>query len=379
MQDHPGTNFSRFYTRIFGVATALILGGACYQLLLPFMGPLLWALSFALVLHPLHVRLTKWLHGKAQYSALFLTVLTLVALVGPLTALGAAFVHQASDLLQYLQTLIGAEAYDNVQLTNRPLLRTAISWLTHNFGVSTPQVRGWLDDAAHASLSVLASMSGRLFLGALGTVVGLCLTIFLMFFFIRDGAAMFGAVRALVPMPATKRQELFDHLAAVTRAVMFGTGLTALVQGTLVGIAFLIVDFPSPLVFGVFAMLLALLPIGGTALLWIPAALILMAQGRWMAAIFMLLWGTLLVSIIDNVLKPLLISGRARVATLTVFIGVLGGVSAYGPIGLFLGPVMLALAIALIEFALESPHKSPHESVTPANIDAKIDAKINNE
>jgi predicted PurR-regulated permease PerM len=122
------------------------------------------------------------------------------------------------------------------------------------------------------------------------------------------------------------------------------------VQGALVGIAFLITGLPSPVVFGVIASLLALLPAGGTALVWIPAVLVLLAQDRWGMAIVMLVIGVFSSSV-DNVLRPLLISGRAEVSTLTVFIGVLGGTAAFGPIGLFLGPVVLALIIALMRFA----------------------------
>jgi Predicted permease len=96
-----------------------------------------------------------------------------------------------------------------------------------------------------------------------------------------------------------------------------------------------------------------LLPVGGTAIVWAPAAIVLAAQGRWGAAIFMVLWGALLVGLVDNIVRPMLVSGRASVGTLTVFIGVLGGISAFGAIGLFLGPVVLALIIALIRFMLD--------------------------
>ena len=151
-------------------------------------------------------------------------------------------------------------------------------------------------------------------------------------------------------MAPERREQLMAHIAAVTRAVVFGSGVTALVQGTLVGFAYLITGLSSPLVFGVLAALLALLPIGGTALVWIPAVLVLGAQDRWGMAIVMLAFG-IVSSSIDNVLRPLLVSGRAEVSTLTVFIGVLGGTAAFGPIGLFLGPVVLALIIALLRFA----------------------------
>jgi predicted PurR-regulated permease PerM len=161
-------------------------------------------------------------------------------------------------------------------------------------------------------------------------------------------------LKNLIPMTKARKQELFDYLGAVTRAVVFGTLLTALLQGTLVAIGFAIVDLPSPVVFGVIAAIVALLPIGGTSLVWVPATIVLAVQGRYGAALFMLLWGALLVGLIDNFLKPLLISGRAEVPTLAAFLGVLGGLAAFGPIGMFLGPVILALAIALVRWAEEN-------------------------
>jgi predicted PurR-regulated permease PerM len=153
-------------------------------------------------------------------------------------------------------------------------------------------------------------------------------------------------------MPAADKARLFSHLAAVTRAIVYGTGVTALVQGALVAIGFAVTGLPSPIVFGVLATLFALVPMAGTPIVWAPAVIVLALQGRWYAATFMLIWGGFVVTI-DNVLRPMLVSGRAQVSALTVFIGVLGGVAAFGPIGIFLGPLVLALAIALIDFALE--------------------------
>jgi predicted PurR-regulated permease PerM len=134
--------------------------------------------------------------------------------------------------------------------------------------------------------------------------------------------------------------------------MVYGTGVTALVQGVLIAIGFAVVGLPSPIVFGVLAALLALVPLAGTPVVWVPAVLVLAAQERWYAAIFLLIWGSL-VATVDNVLRPMLVSGRAQVGTLTVFIGVLGGVSAFGPIGVILGPLVLALIIALVRFALD--------------------------
>lgn len=344
----------RFYARSFALATAILLGYAFFRIVQPFLGPILWALFIAFLLHPLHERLTPRLKQRPQLSALLLTLLTLVIVLGPLTALSAAFAAQVGDLLQYAQTTVADQTRTSVfDLTNVPVVRDALGWLNETFDVNLAQVRGWLIEGSRAVLQSLASVGGRVFMGAVGTVVGFILMVFMLFFFIRDGAEMVATLRELIPMSRAYKERLFDHLAGVTRAMVYGAGLTALIQGALVGLAFLFVGLASPVVFGVIAALAALLPVGGSALIWAPALIVLAAQGRWGAAIFMLIWGTLLVSLVDNVVRPMLVSGRAAVGTLTVFIGVLGGLAAFGAIGLFLGPVVLALIIALVRFMLE--------------------------
>jgi predicted PurR-regulated permease PerM len=145
-------------------------------------------------------------------------------------------------------------------------------------------------------------------------------------------------------------------LSDVTRAIVVGTTMTAILQGILVGIGFTICSLPSPVVFAVLAALLSMLPVGGSALVWGPAAIWLFIEGRWGFGIFLLAWG-FLVSGLDNVVRPMLISGRAKISALAVFIGVLGGIPAFGPIGFIIGPVVLSLTLALIEFVEETRHQ----------------------
>jgi len=344
----------RFYARTFALVTTLILGVALFKIVQPFLGPLLWAVFIAFLLHPLHVSLTRRLRGRQQLSAALLTILTLLVVLGPITALSAAFAAQVGELLELAQSTVADQTRNNVfDLTNVPWVRRAISFLDVTFNISMAQLRGWVIEGSQTVLQSLASLGGRVFIGAVGTVLGFVLMVFMLFFFIRDGEEMVMTTRDLIPMSRAHRNKLFDHLATVTRALVYGTGLTALIQGTLVGLAFLIVGLPSALVFAVIAALASLLPVGGTALVWAPAAIVLAIQGRWGAAAFMVIWGTLLVSLVDNVVRPMLVSGRAPVGTLTVFIGVLGGIAAFGAIGLFLGPVALALIVALIRFTLD--------------------------
>jgi predicted PurR-regulated permease PerM len=353
------TDRDRFYRRTFVLVTCVVLAVALYRILMPFLGPMLWAAFMAFLLHPLHLWLTRRLRNRPQASALFLTFAVLILFLGPLGALAATFAAQAAELVQqgqeYLSSQTTSNGFDiaNVPWLNAPWIQDGLSQLESMFDINATEVGAWIKQGANEALHWLASMGGRVFLGAIGTAVGFVLMLFLLFFFVRDGREMLATARELIPMNEEQKSRLFDHLAAVTRAMVLGTGVTALIQGTLVGIAFLIVGLPSPLVFAVIALLASLLPFGGTALIWVPAAIVLAAQGRWGATIFMVIWGAVLVSLVDNVVRPMLVSGRANVGTLTVFIGVLGGLAAFGAIGLFLGPVVLALIIALIRLFLE--------------------------
>lgn len=356
----------RFYARTFALVTSLVLGVALFKIVQPFLGPLLWAIFISFLLYPLHVRLSARLRNKPQWSAALLTVLTFIVIIGPLTALSAAFAAQVGDLAQLVQDRVSEQTMGNVlNLTNVPWVQRGLDWLNSVFDIDLAQIRTWIAQGSREGLQSLASLGGRAFIGAVGTVIGFVMMLFVLFFFIRDGAEMIGTLRELIPMSDIHKAKLFDHLAAVTRAMVYGTGLTALIQGALVGLAFLIVGLPSPVVFGVIAALLSLLPFGGTAFVWGPAVVVLAVQGRWGAAIFLLVWGALLVSLVDNIVRPMLVSGRAKVGTLTVFIGVLGGLAAFGAIGLFLGPVVLALIIALIRFMLEI-RRAEKASLMPA-------------
>lgn len=349
----PKRDGDTFYARTFALITLFLLGFLLYKILLPFFIPLAWALFIAFLLHPAHTRLARILGGRTRLSAALLTFATLLILIGPLAGLGATFIAQARDLLQSAQLFVAQHRPSQLaDLEHAPVIGTALTWLQKSFGITVEQIQGWVMEAARAPLQIIAALGGRLFLGALGTVVGFILMMFMLFFMIRDGEQLLAALGALVPMPTNYKTRLFSHLAAVTRAVFYGTGVTAVVQGALVAVGFAILALPSPIVFGVLAALFALVPMAGTPVVWVPAVIALVVQQRWWAATFLLGWGLIVVTV-DNILRPLLVSGRARVGTLTVFIGVLGGVSAFGPIGIFLGPLVLALVIALVQVALE--------------------------
>jgi predicted PurR-regulated permease PerM len=349
---------SDFYRKAFFLVAAVLLGYALLRMLDPFWGALSWGLCLAFLLHPLQRRLTRRFKGRDGLAAGLLTGLTPIVLLLPLASLGIMFVQQVSNLIQLLQRLdMSKNAAWFARFEQYPLVARAAAFIRENSFVSTEEIQGWLVKGAQNVLQSLAAAGGNVVLGAVGTLVGFFLMLFLLFFLLRDGAAMFASLVRLIPMSEARRAGLLQLLADTTRAVVYGSGTTALAQGTLVGIGFAIVGLPSPVVFGALASILALLPAGGTAIVWVPAVLWLLAMQRWGAALFLGLWG-FGVSLTDNLLRPLLIGRYAPVSTLAVFVGVVGGVSAFGAIGLIVGPVLLTLIAALLKFADEpSPQR----------------------
>jgi predicted PurR-regulated permease PerM len=342
-----------FYARTFALVALLLVGYLLYLILAPFSRPIAWALFIAFLLYPLQRRLTRRLGGRASLAAALLTVFIFLLIIGPLAALGAAFAKEVTDLARLAQAYVAEHKPTQLaDFADAPWIGPSLAWIQERTGVSLEQLQAWAVEGAQTVLKEAGGLGRAAFVGALGTVIGFALTMFIVFFAIRDGRGWMETARDLVPASPEDRARLFGHLAAVLRAMVYGTGVTALVQGVLVAIGFAIVGLPSPVVFGVLAMVAALVPLVGTPAVWVPAALVLAAQGRWGAALFMALWGGFVVTI-DNFLRPWLVSGRADVGTLTVFIGVLGGVSAFGPVGVFLGPLVLALCIALVRFAQE--------------------------
>jgi predicted PurR-regulated permease PerM len=319
----------------------------------PIIGALSWAAFLAFLLFPLNVRWRPRLKGNAGAAGV-LTFLAPFTILLPLSALSVEFVSQISGLLQNLQK--SAKQWDIKSFSDLqqfPWIARANDWLQAHAGVSAAQLQSWLVSGTQQVLQRAAGFGGSFFLGALDSLFTFAVMLFLLFFFLRDGDALFARALPLIPLDDDRKDRLFRQLSDVTRAIVFGTSVTALAQGALVGVGFAIAGLPSPVVFGVAAGLLSMLPVGGAAFVWAPAALWLFFDGRVGYGIFMLAWGVMLGGL-DNVLRPLLISGRAKISALAVFVGVLGGIPAFGAIGIIAGPVLLSLVVALIEFAEET-------------------------
>jgi len=341
---------STFYRRSFLVVMAGILGYLLYRMLSPLFGMLGWAVVLAFIMHPLHERLTRRLKGRRSLSAGIFTALTPVFVLAPLSVLGVVFAGQVARLLVYLRNHPFGSYTDVLdRLSGVPLIGTLVNWARENASVSAAQVQEWLTNGVESVLKTAATMGGDVALGVFGTLVSFFMMLFMLFFFLRDGGPIVQRMTRLIPAEPTGRAQLLKYLGEVTRAVVFGSVATAILQGVIAGLGFAIVRLPGAVIWGVLATIAAFLPAGSSIVL-IPAVLYLAFVGRWGAAIFLACWIALL-WIAENLLRPLITAHHAEVSTLALFIGAIGGAAAWGILGLVLGPVLLSFVVALVKFA----------------------------
>ena len=355
-----GRDERRFWARLGAV---LLLAALCYivwRIVTPLWHPLAWALLLGSLLAPFNVKLAARLGGRPRLASSVTLLLTVLLFILPVAAVAGAVASQAAELLKQLELHMPDMSQGlTPDLSNLPWLDRPLAWIDANTSISLAQMQGWLVEGSRRLLEGLMSSGGTFVMGALGTVANFVLMLFVLFFVLRDGPAVAQQVVQMLPIEDRRRARLWQHLADVTRAVFLGIGLTALVQGILVGVGFWIAGLPSPLVFGVIAVLVALIPMVGSALVWVPGALFLAANGDYGYSIFLAVWGAVVVGMVDNFLRPMLISGRADVPTLAVFVGVMGGLAAFGFIGLFVGPIVLGLLVALFRYESEDRAASP--------------------
>lgn len=337
----------------FTVTLVLVIVVVVAMILNPVRTAIAWAAFLAFLLLPLQRRLARsgWLRNSPTLAAGLLTALAPIVLLVPLALIGMAFAQQISALMGPLQA--GGALWDVngwLDPVSHPRIANLSLWVQQRFSISPEDIHHYLVATLQRYASTLASASGQIVLNAAGGFVRFFLTLFILFFMLRDGPQAFVRVARLLPLAPLRREQLLDRLARVMRAVVYGAGLTAIGQGALVSVAFALAGLSGPVVFGVLASVLALLPVGGAALVWVPAAAWLLLSGSTGWGIFMLVWGLMLTAA-DNIVRPAIISHQTPVPTLLVFLGVIGGVSAFGFIGFVFGPVILVLATELLRFA----------------------------
>ncbi|MGH8227354.1 MAG: AI-2E family transporter [Steroidobacteraceae bacterium] len=344
-------HYSAFYRRAFVIASVAILGYALVRILSPFWAALEWAAVLAFLLHPLQLRLTRKLHGRAGVSAGILTGLTPFVVIAPVSFVAVLFARQVGALLAYFRHRSLQPRPTSIwHLEHDPIVGSVVLWIRHHLPISVHQLEAWITAGTQSVLQSAAAVGGTVVIGVAGTLFDFFLMLFLLFFLLRDGGAMLHHLTRLIPLDETRRGSLVNNLSTALRSVVFGTAATAFIQGTLIGVGFAIAGLPSPVVFGVLAVIAAFIPAVGTAVVLVPAIAYLAIVGHWGAAVFLTIWA-LLISAAENFLRPMISARHGSVPTLAVFVGAIGGVAVFGFLGIVIGPVLLSLMVALVRIA----------------------------
>ncbi|MGE5344334.1 MAG: AI-2E family transporter [Acidithiobacillales bacterium] len=360
--------FSASYATIFFAVLLVGVAALSFVILHPFLSAIAWAIVLAVASRPIWNRIERRFPRRRSLAAATTSLLVALVVLLPAGLLGAALATQAaqaaSRLVIYLR---GQEVSKLTDPTTFPAVARWLGWLQVNAGLPAASVQQHAADMAARASAVVASKGGGVVVGFFSAVGTFLVAVFLLFFLLRDGERMAEAISELLPLAAAERRQIMLRLGTMLESIFKGSLLTALVQGTLGGAGWALAGLPSPFLAGAAMAVLSLLPIGGTAIVWLPGAAVLALQGRTGAAIFLFLWGVAAVGAVDNFLKPLLIKGGGELNTLVVFLGVFGGLTAFGLLGVFIGPIVLATAQTFLDALRGLSREAAGEAASPGN------------
>lgn len=328
---------------IFLGATGMVLY-LCLQILAPFMNVIAWSTVLAVTFHPVHEYLVRKT-GKVSLSALIASALVVVAFVIPLLFTAGLAINQVLALGDSLQETFGDQGGVD---TTTPLGRS-YEWLTRRLGVDATAIIAWAGQHASELTRLAAQYTVALAASVTGAIVSFVFIIFAMFLLFRDGNRMLAAIPDFLPFERTRSEALLARIRDVIYGGVYGVVVIALIQGALCGAMFWILGIPSAALWGMVTVLTAVVPLVGAAGVWVPGTVYLLATGAWPRAIVLAVWGTFAISGVDNFLRPRLVGGRIGLSELVTFFALLGGLRVFGVLGIVLGPLLFAIAAAIVD------------------------------
>jgi predicted PurR-regulated permease PerM len=326
------------------VQTLLLMVGTvtgiyiCYLLSAPFLPAFTWALALAVLFAPLF----RWLEKKTKHSNLTATICVLAAalvVVVPATYVASQILNEASNGASTIQNLSKSGEWRRI-LDAHPRLAPAVEWITQEFDLS-----GIINNA----LTWLSGTAASFIQNSVMQLISIVLTFYMFFYFIRDRIVILNTLKKLSPLSEPDMNRIFKEVSNTIHATVYGTFVVSIVQGTLGGLMFWWLDLPSPMLWGVVMAILAIVPVLGAFIIWIPAAVFLLLIGSEGKALLLTVWGAVVIGWIDNLLYPMLVGNRLKLHTILAFVSIVGGLIVFGPTGLILGPIMFTVTRILLE------------------------------
>ncbi len=327
----------------------------CWKILTPFLSILLWASVLVMVFYPVYRRILHKLNGRSTLAAILSTVLVLATIILPMVAVTGMVVAELESTARDLQAEIPRH------LERLPEFLELVYRYT---GMTQEELKKAVQTGARTGSQTLLGGLLSLVGGAVGFLINLGFVSFTMFYLFIDGDKAVLSLRDWLPLERSQSHALLMRAGEIISASVYGVIVLAVIQGTLGGLMFWWLGLPSPLLWGVVMILFATIPMLGTFVIWVPAAIYLAANGFYIKAIILTLWGSIVIGMSDNLLRPTLVGKKAKMHDLMIFFSVLGGLQAFGVLGILMGPVVLAVSLTLLEaFRRADPMRSPEPSL----------------
>ncbi|HEY2457355.1 MAG TPA: AI-2E family transporter [Candidatus Acidoferrum sp.] len=339
------TTTSDRLTTVLSYGALLLLGYLVYLIVAPFIGPLAWSAVFAIFFYPVYERLEK--RFSPTISALIATVGATLLLILPVLLVFLYATREAVDATSRIQGMVASGT--------APVPREMLNWFQEKLPNSLQNVDllGYLRQGAEKAASFLASRFGALVKNLFSFFVNLFILLFALFFMFRDGKQILRAVRHLIPF----ERDLQDDMLSESRDLIFASVAVALliaaIQGALGGLAFVLSGLAAPVFMAVLIAFFSIVPVVGSALIWVPAALWLGLNGHWGKAVVVLAICGGVAGVADNFVRPLLLRNRTRLNDLLLFISILGGLDVFGLLGLVAGPTIVAAALGVFRVYMQ--------------------------
>lgn len=337
-------SLNRFYVFTL-IMLSLILGFLGYLVLRPFLTPLVWAAVLSIVFYPLYAFLIRYLRWKSVSAAVTLAIILLI-IIGPVSYLSVLLVSE----IQHLAAIIDKGEPASLQ---KVLENPNVVWVMDRvkviFGIEGKDIGAIVSDNLSAMVKQLVGQITKGVRNVVSVFLNFVFMAFSTFFLLRDGPGFIKRLRDYLPFSEEQKDRLEFQVKGMVVSVIFGGVVVAVVQGLMGGTAFHFLGIKTPVIWGTAIAIMSFVPVLGTFSIWGPATVYLFLKGAIAKSFILLIVGTFGISMVDNILKPVIIGERTKMPTLVIFFSVLGGIKVFGPIGIIMGPLVVVLFISVFE------------------------------
>lgn len=311
-----------------------------YFVIRPFLGPLILAAVFAFIFQPLFLRLLGLMRGKRSLAALATILIAVILVLLPVVFLGSQILKESGQLYNTLSK--GGEGSPISVIDNIANKMRDMALIPENFNID-------FDQYLQKGLSALSQNIGGIFSSFARLTLNLFIFFIAYYYLLKDGSRLKDYFVALSPLDDSDDELILTRLKSAASSVVKGSLFIGLIQGTLTGIGFALFGVPNPVLWGGVAAIASLIPSVGTAIVIVPAIIFLFVSGNNFGTAGLLLWGVIAVGLVDNFLGPRLVGGGMKLHPLAALLAVIGGLVFFGPLGILLGPLAIAICLAIIE------------------------------